>query len=664
MNCDARAFTRRIRSGITQLAQVLIGSVLICIVIYYSFGFISNTFAQNTEIICSNPGFETGNLQCWQDGGDRDLIRIVQTKTVFAGSYAALIGDPFTTRKRCEGQLPLGNAWISYVITVPIQGEPYFSFNYRVFSYDEIVEGKEDRFDRFDVYIDDLSDSMPRFRVLRVGSDNGQPPSDGKSHPCDFTVDDSNWLTATWKLSSVQNFDNLNQIYDLRGKTIKVIFRVFSQEEVGNSGWYNTWVLIDNLKLQPEMTLSKSSDPQDLIHEGTIITYTISYANTSFTTQTITITDQIPFNAILQPGTIYPIEISEVKDSQIIWKIGDIAPGKSGQVSFQVQVPLLPDLSLQSASHPLRTPQGEPYVIPNAIQCDSTKFWMVGLLTTVGPTPTPTPTPTPDPCRFSGLPCITGAQSEEIPNFSLSTSLYIVHVEIPPGSNPSTAWLLMREEVNPNSGPWVENQLATKTASIPGASVWAAEVTQTMVDKGSIQVTTEHPNQLDAILLFEGNLPPFDLKAVTGTSTGMYKQTYTFDVPSVSKGQLNVLYPILDVIAQPQRMTTVTVEFNGNSSVKKFTQPNMNDGLTFISFPFDLHEFNDELIKKLPVTVSLETEDPFVWSLGPRVCRPVYIENTAWLCSKQAGCISSTVRNSPPHLKYPHEVYLPIIMKP
>jgi hypothetical protein len=50
-------------------------------------------------------------------------------------------------------------------------------------------------------------------------------------------------------------------------------------------------------------------------------------------------------------------------------------------------------------------------------------------------------------------------------------------------------------------------------------------------------------------------------------------------------------------------------------------------------------------------------------TLGPRICRPVYIENTAWLCAQPAGCISSTVKILPPNPAYPSELYLPAILK-
>jgi hypothetical protein len=71
-----------------------------------------------------------------------------------------------------------------------------------------------------------------------------------------------------------------------------------------------------------------------------------------------------------------------------------------------------------------------------------------------------------------------------------------------------------------------------------------------------------------------------------------------------------------------------------------------------------------EVVGMKVLTVTVDTEDS-VYTLGPRVCRPVYIENTAWLCSQQAGCISATATNIPEDLVRPGagDIYLPIILK-
>jgi hypothetical protein len=167
-------------------------------------------------------------------------MRAVQSNVKLAGSYAAVLGEP--DRAKCRGGLPLGDTWISKEFFVPADGSPYLSFSYRLLSFDEL---KGDKYDHFDVYIDDLSDNAAPFRLMRDGSTNGQPVTgqDG----CTLPVDDKGWLTRTWTLSSVVNFDNPAQSYDLRGKPIKLSFHNISKDAPGyNQAWYNTWVYIDN----------------------------------------------------------------------------------------------------------------------------------------------------------------------------------------------------------------------------------------------------------------------------------------------------------------------------------------------------------------------------------------------------------------------------------
>jgi hypothetical protein len=67
---------------------------------------------------------------------------------------------------------------------------------------------------------------------------------------------------------------------------------------------------------------------------------------------------------------------------------------------------------------------------------------------------------------------------------------------------------------------------------------------------------------------------------------------------------------------------------------------------TMIQFLFTIGPFSGTTTSSKVLTVIVDTEDT-IYTLGPRVCRPVYVENTAWLCSQQAGCVSSTATNAP-----------------
>jgi hypothetical protein len=80
-------------------------------------------------------------------------------------------------------------------------------------------------------------------------------------------------------------------------------------------------------------------------------------------------------------------------------------------------------------------------------------------------------------------------------------------------------------------------------------------------------------------------------------------------------------------------------------------------------FPFEIGPLADAGSETRELLVSVETEDS-IYTLGPRVCRPVYIENTAWLCSEQAGCVSATATNIPENFSPPGgRLYLPLILR-
>ena len=108
-------------------------------------------------------------------------------------------------------------------------------------------------------------------------------------------------------------------------------------------------------------------------------------------------------------------------------------------------------------------------------------------------------------------------------------------------------------------------------------------------------------------------------------------------------------------------MPTVTVEFDGQRHTVVANDPNLGNGLLMTQFPFTIGPLSDTITSTKVLTVTVDTEDS-VYTLGPRVCRPVYVENTAWLCSDQVGCISSTVTNVPDDFR-PPTIYLPIILK-
>jgi hypothetical protein len=179
---------------------------------------------------------------------------------------------------------------------------------------------------------------------------------------------------------------------------------------------------------------------------------------------------------------------------------------------------------------------------------------------------------------------------------------------------------------------------------------------------------------LNAIFLFDEDDPPFDerdLRVFADTPTTF---TYTLEIPSVKASTMDVLLPFMDITywtdsSPPEfdgRMITATVKLEDEPTQTTQTilanEPNMGNGLLMTQFPINLRSFTDTITKTRVLTITVDTEDDAVYTLGPRVCRPVYVENTAWLCSKETGCISATTRNIPEDFAL-LSTYLPIILK-
>jgi uncharacterized repeat protein (TIGR01451 family) len=579
----------------------------------------------DSDVVCPNGGFESGDFSCWAVGGN--LPSHVQSKVKLEGNHAAMLGDPDPAK--CRGGLPIGKAWISQTFQIPACGDPVLSFSYRIFSYDEHSESFSKLYDTFDVRIDDLSDDEPPFLVLR---DGGNEP-----YGCDLDPYDSGWMQETRSLSSVAEQDT-DQTHDLRGKEITVYFYNYSRDPGYDNAWYNTWVYIDNVEIEyPPLMLKKSADPAGPVHEGDLIAYTLAYTNTSPITQTITITDQLPFNLTVEPGTIQPADKGRLEGSTVVWDLGDILSCTSSQVSFKARVALLPSLHQEEVSAACPPDNPPDYVVPAEVYCETTRFWAHGV--TIQPP---------------------------------VTDLYTFQVQIPSGSSPTAMWLLMKG--TDNSPPVVEGQpahLLATSNNVFGASVWTATITSTMIEDGEVTVRTHNSRELNAFFLFNADDPPFDLAALDDFQNTTKTFTYTLDIPSVTTQTIDVLLPFMDITSlrddaplPDTRITEVSVEFDGQEQSLRANRPNLGNGLLMTTFRFAISPFTDTYTTKT-LTVTVNTEDS-IYTLGPRVCRPVYIKNTAWLCSLQAGCISDTVVNIPEDfMPYGASggIYLPLILK-
>jgi hypothetical protein len=312
--------------------------------------------------------------------------------------------------------------------------------------------------------------------------------------------------------------------------------------------------------------------------------------------------------------------------------LGDLAPGESGSVSFAVRVPLLLSWSPPTGGAALSA-QASTYVLPAAVTCDTTRFWANGV--TAQPVP---PSP------------------------------YTLQVQLPPGTNLSEMWLLMKR--SDHISPTVAGQPAQRlwtTANSFGASLWSAPITPALATNGQVSVTTQDPRDLNALFLFNKDDPPFHPQTLYDIYQTSKSFTYTLDIPSVESQTIDVLLPYMDVTywqdepLPDTRLTTVTVEFNGQTHTAVANDPNLGNGLLMTQFAFAIDPFVDTAVKTEVLTVTVDTQDS-IYTFGPRVCRPVYIQNTAWLCSDQAGCISDYVENPPVNFR-PPTIYFPIILK-
>jgi len=398
-------------------------------------------------------------------------------------------------------------------------------------------------------------------------------------------------------------------------------------------GKYNN-LHISDVYFIPPLSLTKSNDPSGPVHEGDVITYTISYANTGLATQTgVVITDRIPFNTELV-SVSSPPDYEIVANSVISWCTNTLGVGETGVVSFQVRVPLLPSPS-QSVDM-LSSMEAYPpaQVVPVAIACDTTRFWAIGV-TRQPPVPNP----------------------------------HTIQVQIPPGASPSEMWLLMKE--TDNISPTVEGHPAQRertSSNSFGASLWTAPITSAMVANGEVTVVTYNPRQLNALFLLNANDPPFDEAALDDFYNTTVTFTYALDIPSVATKTIDVILPFMDItywkddLHPDARTTMVTVEFDDQSHTIPANDPNLGNGLLMTEFPFTIGPLSDAITSTKVLTVTVDTEDS-IYTLGPRVCRPVYIKNTAWLCSDRVGCVSDTVTNVPEDFQPPGGIYLPIILK-
>jgi len=152
-----------------------------------------------------NGNFED-DFECWQHGGE-----LRQDVKCEEGQCYVVLGSP---GYKCEGGVPVGDAWIKQSFQVPQTISPTLSLRYRVFSYDL------DTYDFFQVTI------------------NGEPVI--QSGNTEWTVSycgpaawDSGWQSAESDLSPY------------KGGMVEVSLRSVN----GMHGWWNTWTYVDGIEV-------------------------------------------------------------------------------------------------------------------------------------------------------------------------------------------------------------------------------------------------------------------------------------------------------------------------------------------------------------------------------------------------------------------------------
>jgi tetratricopeptide (TPR) repeat protein len=152
-----------------------------------------------------NGAFES-NFECWQHGGE-----LGQSVECDGGECFAVLGNP---DYKCEGGVPVGEAWIKQSFKVPETISPTLSLRYRVFSYD--------------------LDNLDFFQVNINGKPVGQYGNTvWDESDCSREVWDSSWRLAEFDLS----------LY--REEMIEVSFRNVN----GTDEWWNTWTYVDDVEI-------------------------------------------------------------------------------------------------------------------------------------------------------------------------------------------------------------------------------------------------------------------------------------------------------------------------------------------------------------------------------------------------------------------------------
>jgi hypothetical protein len=141
------------------------------------------------------------------------------------------LGDPAYP---CEGGVPVGSAWIEQTFAVPSSGVTTLGIWYRIWSEDYVDEEDEDRFDRFEIYLNGEQQHQDGNMTDTWGcpehpGDPRYPQSEGWEY---FPVDLSGYAGQNVTL----RLENWNWAPGL---------------SPGDYDYFNTWTYVDDIQLLP-----------------------------------------------------------------------------------------------------------------------------------------------------------------------------------------------------------------------------------------------------------------------------------------------------------------------------------------------------------------------------------------------------------------------------
>ena len=203
-----RWVARTLRDPVSQGIGVLVAIVALIVAVYpFAMHAIVNPATPTPKPLILCNGTFDDKFECWEHGGE-----LKQSVKCDGDQCYAVLGSP---EYKCEGDVPIGEAWIKQSFQVPQMVSPTLSLRYRVFSYDlDIV-------DFFQVQINDSP-------VAKIGNPLWNAPS------CDLEPWDSGWRTFEFDLSPY------------KGQSVEVLLSNVNETHE----WYNTWTQVDDVQVR------------------------------------------------------------------------------------------------------------------------------------------------------------------------------------------------------------------------------------------------------------------------------------------------------------------------------------------------------------------------------------------------------------------------------